>query len=72
MPRNAERDEREAARRKEQLMKAGFELFSQPLPEEIGTGIHRPEQRRRVVHNEDPRRSRCTAPYYEGQTDKVL
>ena len=29
MPRNAERDEREAARRKEQLMKAGFELFSQ-------------------------------------------
>ena len=29
MPRNAERDEREAARRKEQLMKAGFKLFSE-------------------------------------------
>lgn len=29
MPRNIERDEKEAMRRKEQLMKAGFRLFSQ-------------------------------------------
>lgn len=29
MARNIERDEKEAARRKEQLMKAGFDLFSQ-------------------------------------------
>ena len=29
MPRNIERDEKEAMRRKEQLMEAGFRLFSQ-------------------------------------------
>ena len=29
MARNTERDEREATRRKEQLMKAGFKLFSE-------------------------------------------
>ncbi|MFQ8840440.1 MAG: TetR/AcrR family transcriptional regulator [Clostridium fessum] len=36
MPRNIERDEKEAMRRKEQLMEAGFRLFSQYGIENVG------------------------------------